>query len=87
MEQMQRDLETGKAAANLMSQFINNGMVQQTGEHEVTVPHPDGDKVFVAFQNDWRLLIVMWNVWTMMVTFEEERCPLNNQQGIFTSVD
>ena len=49
MQQMQAELETGKAASNLMSQFINNGMCQQTGEHEVTVPHPDGDKVFTAF--------------------------------------
>lgn len=52
MAQMRQDLETGKAAANLMSQFINNGMVQQTGEHEVTVPGPDGDKVFTAFQDN-----------------------------------
>ena len=52
MAQLRRDLETGKAAASLMSQFINNGMCQQTGEHEVTVPHPDGDKVFVAFTDN-----------------------------------
>ena len=52
LEQMRQDLETGKAAASLMSQFINNGMCQQTGEHEVTVPGPDGDKVFTAFADN-----------------------------------
>ena len=52
MAQMRQDMETGKAAANLMSKFINNGMCKQTGEHEITVPHPEGDKVFTAFADN-----------------------------------
>ena len=43
MQRMQQDLETGKVAANLVHQFINAGMVKQTGEKELTVLGPDGD--------------------------------------------
>ena len=49
---MRQDLGTGKVAASLVNQLINAGAVQQTGEHEISVPHPDGDKVFTAFQDN-----------------------------------
>ena len=49
---MRQDLETGKVAANLMNQFINAGMIKQTGQREVVVPGPDGEKTFVAYEND-----------------------------------
>ena len=50
LQSLQNEVDSGKVASNLMSQFINAGMMQQTGENEVVVPSQEGDKVFRAFE-------------------------------------
>jgi len=42
------DVKTGALAADLMSQLVNNGLVQQTGEESVIVHGSHGDKEFSA---------------------------------------
>ena len=49
LEQMRQDLETGKAATSLMSQFINAGVVQQTAEDEFVVNSSPTESKFKAF--------------------------------------
>ena len=49
LQMLQHEVETGKVANDLISQFINTEMIQQTGENEVIVPSAEGDKVFRAF--------------------------------------
>ena len=51
MQTLQEQSETGKVAANLMSQFINSGLVHQTEDNEFTVHGSHGDKQFKAFED------------------------------------
>ena len=43
---MQQQMNNGEAAANLMSQMINAGVMQQTEEDSILVDTPDGKKEF-----------------------------------------
>ena len=46
VERMQHQMNNGEAAANLMSQMINAGVMQQTEEDSILVDTPDGKKEF-----------------------------------------
>ena len=45
---MQEQANSGVLANDLMAQFINTGLVQQTGEDQFVVHGSHGDKEFVA---------------------------------------
>ena len=46
LAQLKQDHETGKIAANLMNQFIENGLVQHNGEDSFIVHGSHGDREF-----------------------------------------
>ena len=46
--QLQEANNTGALATEMMSQFIENGLVQQTGEDQFIVHGSNGDKEFSA---------------------------------------
>ena len=46
--QLQEANKTGELATDMMSQFIENGLVQQTGQDEFMVLGGQGDKQFSA---------------------------------------
>lgn len=46
--QLSEDAKTGALATDMMSQFINTGLVQHTGEDEFIVHGSHGDKSFSA---------------------------------------
>ena len=46
LTQLRQDHETGKVAANLMNQFIENGLVQHNGDDSFVVHGSHGDREF-----------------------------------------
>ena len=48
LHQLRQDHETGKVAANLMNQFIENGLVQHNGDDSFVVHGSHGDRDNVA---------------------------------------
>ena len=46
--QLQESHKTGQLATDMMSQFIENGLVQQTGEDQFIIHGSHGDKEFSA---------------------------------------
>ena len=48
VKMLTEDAKTGELAADLMSQLVNTGLVQQTGEDSVVVHGSHGDKSFSA---------------------------------------
>ena len=48
MQQLENQVQAGKAAADLMSQFINAGVVKQTSDDTFIVRSGDGDQQFQA---------------------------------------
>ena len=46
--QLSEDAKTGQLATDMMSQFINTGLVEHTGEDEFVVHGSHGDKSFSA---------------------------------------
>ena len=51
MQQLQQDVQTGKVAANLMSQFIESGFVNQDEDGEFVVHGNGGDSKFKPFES------------------------------------
>ena len=49
---MEEQLEAGKVATNLMSKFIEAGLVRQTDEDEFTVHGSQGDQKFKTFEQE-----------------------------------
>ena len=49
MKALEEEAEQGKVASNLISRFIEAGLVQQTAEDEFTVHGNHGDSKFKAF--------------------------------------
>ena len=49
LQLLQQESETGKMANSLMTQFINAGLVEQTGDDEFIVNQSPGDCKFKAF--------------------------------------
>lgn len=49
IDSLQNQANQGKAAADLMSQFMNAGLVQQTSDHSFLVHGSHGDRSFKAF--------------------------------------
>ena len=47
---MEEQQEAGEIAASLMSQFIDQGLVRDEGDGKFTMPTPNGDQTFTAFQ-------------------------------------
>ena len=43
---MEQDHQTGKMAAELMNQFIENGLVEQAGDDEFVIHGSHGDRKF-----------------------------------------
>ena len=48
MEELRINSDTAKAATSLMSQFMEAGLVQQTGDAEFTVHGRQGDQEFTV---------------------------------------
>ena len=49
---MENQVQNGKAASNLMSQFINAGLVQQTSDDSFIIHGSHGDRDFKAFDQE-----------------------------------
>ena len=49
INQLEDQVQNGKAATNLMSQFINAGLVHQTGDESFTLHGSHGDRDFTTF--------------------------------------
>ena len=50
LHQLRQDHETGKVAANLMNQLIENGLVQHNGDDSFVVHGSHGDREFSSKQ-------------------------------------
>ena len=48
---MENDLQEGKAAASLMEQFMETGLVTQNDDGSFTIPGLSGEKTFKPFSN------------------------------------
>jgi hypothetical protein len=49
INQLENQVQNGKAASSLMSQFINAGLVQQTSDDSFIIHGSHGDRDFKAF--------------------------------------